>query len=94
MDNVSLVIETDQTTASVLVNGDTSLVDLSVYDSPSLVSLTVDAFVGGSSGVTYVQDSVPSLGAQGQTWYNPLTQQLKVFNDGAWSPVAPDGGYF
>lgn len=46
------------------------------------------------SGVTYVQDFEPSGALDKESWYNPLTFQLKVYNDGAWRPVAPDGGYF
>jgi hypothetical protein len=47
-----------------------------------------------ASGVTYVQDSTPASAGEKQTWYNPLTLQLQVYNDAAWRPVSPDGGYF
>lgn len=49
---------------------------------------------GGSSGVTYNQDFPPPSALHSETWYNPLTQQLKVYTDGEWKPTAPDGGYF
>lgn len=46
------------------------------------------------SGVTYVQDFEPVGALDKESWYNPLTFQMKVYSDGAWRPVAPDGGYF
>lgn len=46
------------------------------------------------SGVTYTQDSEPRNAQENESWYNPLTLQLKVFHSGAWRPVSPDGGYF
>lgn len=53
-----------------------------------------DKLIGIVSGVTYVQDSLPSNPLDQESWYNPLTLQLKVFNNGAWRPVSPDGGHF
>lgn len=49
---------------------------------------------GGGSGVTYVQDFAPANPLEQQTWYNPLTLQLKVYSSAAWRPVSPDGGHF
>jgi hypothetical protein len=49
---------------------------------------------GGGSGVTYVQDFAPPNPLDQQTWYNPLTLQLKVYTSAAWRPVSPDGGHF
>lgn len=49
---------------------------------------------GLGSGVTYTQDSEPQNAAEKESWYNPLTLQMKVYHDGAWRPVSPDGGHF
>jgi hypothetical protein len=49
---------------------------------------------GGGSGVSYVQDSAPLNPLEQETWFNPLTLQLKVFTSAAWRPVSPDGGHF
>lgn len=48
----------------------------------------------GAGGISYIQDTVPVGAVESETWYNPLTLQLKVFHDGAFEPVSPDGGYF
>lgn len=48
----------------------------------------------GAGGVTYIQDHAPVGAAGSETWYNPVTLQMKVFTNGAWRPVSPDGGYF
>lgn len=48
----------------------------------------------GGGAVTYIQDSAPLTAIEQETWWNPLTLQLKVWHDFAWQPVAPDGGYF
>lgn len=45
-------------------------------------------------GVVFVQDHVPTSAQEHDNWYNPLTLQYKVFTNGAWAPVSPDGGYF
>jgi hypothetical protein len=49
---------------------------------------------GSGSGVSYMHDHPPSNPLDQQTWYNPLTLQLKVAEGGAWHPVSPDGGHF
>lgn len=49
---------------------------------------------GGGSGVTFAQDSQPVFAEENNTWWNPLTFQMKVYNGGQWQPTAPDGGYF
>lgn len=50
---------------------------------------------GGGSGVTYMQDHPPLNPLEQETWYNPLTLQLKVYTTAAgWQPVSPDGGHF
>lgn len=48
----------------------------------------------GGSGVTYVQDSAPVGASEAETWWNPLTLQLKVFHIDKFEPVSPDGGHF
>ena len=57
---------------------------------------TMADIIAGTGGGTvgYVQDTEPVGAAQKSTWWNPLTQQLKVFDSGLWGSVAPDGGYF
>lgn len=50
---------------------------------------------GGGSGVSYMQDHPPTNPLEQETWYNPLTLQLKVYTTAAgWQPVSPDGGHF
>lgn len=44
--------------------------------------------------ITYISDTQPANGQDKETWYNPLTLQLKVFHNGVWRPVSPDGGHF
>lgn len=46
------------------------------------------------SGVSFAQDTQPSDPEEDNTWWNPLTRQLKVYHNGAWRSVAPDGGHF
>lgn len=48
----------------------------------------------GAGGVSFIQDSPPSGAQEGQTWWNPLTLQLKVYHEDQFEPVSPDGGYF
>lgn len=48
----------------------------------------------GAGGITYIQDHEPASAAESETWWNPLTLQLKVFHLGAFEPVSPDGGHF
>lgn len=48
----------------------------------------------GAGGVTYIQDSAPQGAVENETWYNPVTLQLKVFHNGSFQPVSPDGGHF
>lgn len=55
----------------------------SFYDLPS-----------GGGTVQYIQDSEPFGGVEKETWWNPLTLQLKVFHLSVWESVSPDGGYF
>lgn len=50
---------------------------------------------GSGSGVSYMQDHPPLNPLEQETWYNPLTLQLKVYTTAAgWQPVSPDGGHF
>lgn len=48
----------------------------------------------GAGGITYVQDYEPTGASESETWWNPLTLQLKVFHNQAFEPVSPDGGHF
>ena len=48
----------------------------------------------GAGGITYIQDHEPAAAQESETWWNPLTFQLKVFHDNAFEPVSPDGGHF
>lgn len=48
----------------------------------------------GAGGITYIQDYEPAGAQESETWWNPLTFQLKVFHDNAFEPVSPDGGHF
>ena len=48
----------------------------------------------GGTAVRFRTDSQPLSANEGDLWYNTLTLQLKVYNNGAWRPTAPDGGYF
>lgn len=48
----------------------------------------------GAGGISYIQDHEPVGAAESETWWNPLTLQLKVFHDNEFEPVSPDGGYF
>lgn len=48
----------------------------------------------GAGGITYVQDHEPVGAKESETWWNPLTLQLKVFHDDSFEPVSPDGGHF
>lgn len=47
-----------------------------------------------SGGINYIQDFEPVGARESQTWWNPLTQQLKVYHANTFNPVSPDGGYF
>lgn len=50
---------------------------------------------GSGSGVSYMQDHPPLNPLEQETWYSPLTLQLKVYTAAAgWQPVSPDGGHF
>ena len=48
----------------------------------------------GGDGVTFIQDTAPILAGDKETWWNPTTKQLKVYNSGVWGSVAPNGGFF
>ncbi len=48
----------------------------------------------GAGGITYVQDHVPTGASESETWWNPLTLQLKVYHNNDFEPVSPDGGHF
>lgn len=45
-------------------------------------------------GITYVQDHEPTGATENETWWNPLTLQLKVYHSNQFEPVSPDGGHF
>lgn len=55
---------------------------------------SINDLTAGGGVVGYSQDSEPAVAVDKATWWNPLTQQLKVYREGTWQPVAPDGGYF
>ena len=48
----------------------------------------------GAGGITYVQDHEPVGATESETWWNPLTLQLKVYHSNQFEPVSPDGGHF
>ena len=48
----------------------------------------------GAGGITYVQDHEPVGATESETWWNPLTLQLKVYHNNGFEPVSPDGGHF
>lgn len=48
----------------------------------------------GAGGITYIQDHPPTGATESETWWNPLTLQLKVYHDNEFEPVSPDGGHF
>jgi hypothetical protein len=48
----------------------------------------------GAGGITYVQDYEPVGAIEKETWWNPLTLQLKVYHNNEFEPVSPDGGHF
>lgn len=48
---------------------------------------------GSGAGVTYIQDNEPLVAIEGEIWFLPTTQQLRVFS-GGWKPLYLDGGYF
>lgn len=48
----------------------------------------------GAGGISYIQDHEPIGASESETWWNPLTLQLKVFHDNQFEPVSPDGGHF
>lgn len=48
----------------------------------------------GAGGITYVQDHEPVGATESETWWNPLTLQLKVYHNNEFEPVSPDGGHF
>ena len=48
----------------------------------------------GAGGITYVQDHEPTGATESETWWNPLTLQLKVYHSNQFEPVSPDGGHF
>ena len=48
----------------------------------------------GAGGITYVQDHEPTGASESETWWNPLTLQLKVYHNNEFEPVSPDGGHF
>ena len=45
-------------------------------------------------GITYAQDHEPVGATESETWWNPLTLQLKVYHNNEFEPVSPDGGHF
>lgn len=49
---------------------------------------------GVGAGITYVQDHEPTGATESETWWNPLTLQLKVYHNNEFEPVSPDGGHF
>jgi len=49
---------------------------------------------GGSSGVTYFQDTEPASGSDGETWYSELTGRFSVYADSQWQPQLLDGQNF
>ena len=49
---------------------------------------------GGGSGVSYILDHEPVGAQESETWWNPLTLQLKVYHNNEFEPVSPDGGHF
>ncbi len=48
----------------------------------------------GAGGITYIQDHAPTGASESETWWNPLTLQLKVYHNNDFEPVSPDGGHF
>lgn len=48
----------------------------------------------GAGGITYIQDHPPTGATESETWWNPLTLQLKVYHENEFEPVSPDGGHF
>lgn len=48
----------------------------------------------GAGGITYIQDHEPVGAQESETWWNPLTLQLKVRHNNEFEPVSPDGGHF
>lgn len=49
---------------------------------------------GGGTGVSYILDHEPTGAQENETWWNPLTLQMKVFHENRFEPVSPDGGHF
>ncbi|MBV2205890.1 MAG: hypothetical protein KUL87_10745 [Pseudomonas sp.] len=48
----------------------------------------------GAGGISYIQDHEPLGASESETWWNPLTLQLKVYHENRFEPVSPDGGHF
>lgn len=48
----------------------------------------------GAGGISYIQDHEPVGASESETWWNPLTLQLKVYHENRFEPVSPDGGHF
>jgi len=48
----------------------------------------------GAGGISFIQDHEPVSASESDTWWNPLTLQLKVFHNNQFEPVSPDGGHF
>ena len=44
--------------------------------------------------VTYLQESMPLNPLEGDIWFNPTTQQIKVFENTSWRSLSTDGGHF
>lgn len=50
--------------------------------------------INSGQGVRYRQENMPSGADEGDLWFNPTTQQMKVFETGLWVSLAADGGHF
>lgn len=48
----------------------------------------------GGAGVNFIQDSEPTSATNNQIWYNNLTNQIKIYYEESFKPIATDGGHF
>ena len=82
--------------AGVEISTTTTEVQIQTYPAPQIEVAIGAPGAKGDPGesITYISDAQPANGQEKETWYNPLTLQLKVFHNGAWRPVSPDGGHF
>lgn len=49
---------------------------------------------GTSGSLTFVQESEPTGGVEGDIWFNPVTGALKVYSTGVWVAEVNDDGFF